>query len=285
MLTTLEATYYRAVAALYARRLGDGARGVQRGVRVRGVGRGQRHQVQVVRHPRAPLARGARLRQGEGPARPVDALLAERQRHGAGAGAEGAELVRARRITTTRCISSRKRSALFDENKPFFNSYFFRNALLFCGAIHFDRQRLRAGRVVLPAAWSATSTRARSTSSTRSRTSAASTTPQERYQDAVSVVREGRADPPLQRERVRRRHLVLDRPLPPAAERRRAPRASTSRRSPPPTCATRRSRRRSSCCSASHDLRRVRSAGHDGAPGGRRSAAGGVARSNTPRRR
>lgn len=29
---------------------------------------------------------------------------------------------------------------LFDENKPFFNSYFFRNALLFCGAIHFDRR-------------------------------------------------------------------------------------------------------------------------------------------------
>src|SRR5687767_12243238 len=28
---------------------------------------------------------------------------------------------------------------LFDENKPFFNSYFYRNALLFCGAIHFDR--------------------------------------------------------------------------------------------------------------------------------------------------
>jgi tetratricopeptide (TPR) repeat protein len=30
--------------------------------------------------------------------------------------------------------------ALFDENKPFFNAYFFRNALLFCGAIHFDRR-------------------------------------------------------------------------------------------------------------------------------------------------
>jgi tetratricopeptide (TPR) repeat protein len=30
--------------------------------------------------------------------------------------------------------------ALFDENKPFFNSYFFRNALLFCGAIYFDRR-------------------------------------------------------------------------------------------------------------------------------------------------
>ncbi|HYC58582.1 MAG TPA: tetratricopeptide repeat protein [Thermoanaerobaculia bacterium] len=29
---------------------------------------------------------------------------------------------------------------LFDENKPFFNSYFYRNALLFCGAIHFDRR-------------------------------------------------------------------------------------------------------------------------------------------------
>jgi tetratricopeptide (TPR) repeat protein len=29
---------------------------------------------------------------------------------------------------------------LFDENKPFFNSYFFRNALLFCGAIYFDRR-------------------------------------------------------------------------------------------------------------------------------------------------
>lgn len=29
---------------------------------------------------------------------------------------------------------------LFDADKPFFNSYFFRNALLFCGAIHFDRR-------------------------------------------------------------------------------------------------------------------------------------------------
>jgi tetratricopeptide (TPR) repeat protein len=29
--------------------------------------------------------------------------------------------------------------ALFDPNQPFFNSYFFRNALLFCGAIYFDR--------------------------------------------------------------------------------------------------------------------------------------------------
>ena len=30
--------------------------------------------------------------------------------------------------------------SLFDENKPFFNSYFYRNALLFCGAIYFDRK-------------------------------------------------------------------------------------------------------------------------------------------------
>jgi tetratricopeptide (TPR) repeat protein len=30
--------------------------------------------------------------------------------------------------------------SLFDEEKPFFNSYFFRNALLFCGAIYFDRR-------------------------------------------------------------------------------------------------------------------------------------------------
>ena len=30
---------------------------------------------------------------------------------------------------------------LFDPNQPFFNSYFHRNALLFCGAIHFDRQQ------------------------------------------------------------------------------------------------------------------------------------------------
>ena len=29
---------------------------------------------------------------------------------------------------------------LFDLNQPFFNSYFFRNALLFCGAIFFDRK-------------------------------------------------------------------------------------------------------------------------------------------------
>ena len=30
--------------------------------------------------------------------------------------------------------------ALFDPNQPFFNSYFYRNSLLFCGAIHFDRR-------------------------------------------------------------------------------------------------------------------------------------------------
>ena len=29
---------------------------------------------------------------------------------------------------------------LFDSEQPFFNSYFYRNALLFCGAIHFDRR-------------------------------------------------------------------------------------------------------------------------------------------------
>jgi len=29
---------------------------------------------------------------------------------------------------------------LFDHNEPFFNSYFYRNALLFCGAIYFDRK-------------------------------------------------------------------------------------------------------------------------------------------------
>jgi tetratricopeptide (TPR) repeat protein len=29
---------------------------------------------------------------------------------------------------------------LFNPNQPFFNSYFFRNALLFCGAIYFDRK-------------------------------------------------------------------------------------------------------------------------------------------------
>jgi tetratricopeptide (TPR) repeat protein len=29
---------------------------------------------------------------------------------------------------------------LFDANQPYFNSYFFRNALLFCGAIHFDNR-------------------------------------------------------------------------------------------------------------------------------------------------
>jgi tetratricopeptide (TPR) repeat protein len=31
---------------------------------------------------------------------------------------------------------------LFDPNRPLFNSYFFRNALLFCGAIYFDRRDL-----------------------------------------------------------------------------------------------------------------------------------------------
>lgn len=35
---------------------------------------------------------------------------------------------------------------LFDPNEPFFNSYFFRNALLFCGAIQFDRRDYAAAR-------------------------------------------------------------------------------------------------------------------------------------------
>jgi tetratricopeptide (TPR) repeat protein len=30
---------------------------------------------------------------------------------------------------------------LFEREQPFFNSYFFRNALLFCGSIHFDRKQ------------------------------------------------------------------------------------------------------------------------------------------------
>src|ERR1051326_6142316 len=30
--------------------------------------------------------------------------------------------------------------ALFDPNQPFFNSYFYRNSLLFCGAVYFDRR-------------------------------------------------------------------------------------------------------------------------------------------------
>ena len=33
---------------------------------------------------------------------------------------------------------------LFDANEPFFNSYFHRNALLFCGAILYDRRDYRA---------------------------------------------------------------------------------------------------------------------------------------------
>ena len=32
---------------------------------------------------------------------------------------------------------------LFDRNAPFFNSYFYRNALLFCGAIYYDRKDYR----------------------------------------------------------------------------------------------------------------------------------------------
>jgi len=36
--------------------------------------------------------------------------------------------------------------ALFNANQPFFNSYFYRNALLFCGAIHFDRRELEESR-------------------------------------------------------------------------------------------------------------------------------------------
>ena len=64
---------------------------------------------------------------------------------------------------------------LFDVNQPFFNSYFFRNALLFCGAIHFDSRDYVSAEPYYRRCWR-TSSRALTTISTPSRTSAASPT-------------------------------------------------------------------------------------------------------------
>ena len=150
VLTNLEATYYRAVAALYAGDVATARDGVHGGVRVRGVRRGERHQVQVVRDPRPPLARGARLR------------------------------ARRRSCTTSRCATRRTTTSprrrwrskalnsyalgehdealhlfqeslqLFDPTQPFFNSYFYpqRAALLRRDPLRSPRLRRRGD--VLP---------------------------------------------------------------------------------------------------------------------------------------
>jgi tetratricopeptide (TPR) repeat protein len=95
---------------------------------------------------------------------------------------------------------------LFDHNEPFFNSYFYRNALLFCGAIYFDRKDYAPAEELYKRALE--------------------TVDQNSYDhfDALSHLgrpvrrsrrraRESRADASIDGERVRRRHLVLDRSL------------------------------------------------------------------------
>ena len=62
---------------------------------------------------------------------------------------------------------------LFDADQPFFNSYFFRNALLFRGAIYFDRKQYDKVEE-FTGACSTTSSSIRPTPSTRSRTWAGS---------------------------------------------------------------------------------------------------------------
>ncbi len=142
---------------------------------------------------------------------------------------------------------------LFDENKPFFNSYFFRNALLFCGAIYFDRRDFENAESFyrrVAANVDQSSFDYFDALSHLGRIQYAG----ERYDEAVSSFERA-----VQTHRFSENEYVVDTWFWIARCHLRQNDAgqATWRRSPPPTCAMRRSRRRWSCCSESHDSRTV----------------------------
>lgn len=140
VLTTLEATYYRAVAALYAGDLARAREGFSAACASEESDEANdiKYKSYVIlghlSHEEADYAKAKELHEKSLRYSPNDNVTAQAlalkalNSYALGDHEEALHLFR-------------EALTLFDENKPFFNSYFYRNALLFCGAIHFDRKQ------------------------------------------------------------------------------------------------------------------------------------------------
>jgi tetratricopeptide (TPR) repeat protein len=140
VLTTLEATYYRAVAALYAGELGKAREGFSAACASEESDEANdiKYKSYVIlghlSHEEADYAKAKELHEQSMRYSPNDNVTAQAlalkalNSYALGDHDDALHLFQ-------------ESLQLFDENKPFFNSYFFRNALLFCGAIYFDRKQ------------------------------------------------------------------------------------------------------------------------------------------------
>jgi tetratricopeptide (TPR) repeat protein len=140
VLTTLEAIYYRAVAALYAGELGRAREGFSAACASEESDEANdiKYKSYVIlghlSHEEADYAKAKDLHDQSMRYSPNDNVTAQAlalkalNSYALGDHDDALHLFQ-------------ESLALFDENKPFFNSYFFRNALLFCGAIYFDRKQ------------------------------------------------------------------------------------------------------------------------------------------------
>lgn len=140
VLTSLEATYYRAVAALYAGELGKAREGFSAACASEESDEANdiKYKSYVIlghlSHEEADYAKAKELHEQSLRYSPNDNVTAQ-------ALALKALNAYALQDFDDALHLFQEALTLFDENKPFFNSYFFRNALLFCGAIHFDRRQ------------------------------------------------------------------------------------------------------------------------------------------------
>ncbi len=139
VLTSLEATYYRAVAALYAGELGKAREGFSAACASEESDEANdiKYKSYVIlghlSHEEADYAKAKELHEQSLRYSPNDNVTAQ-------ALALKALNAYALHDFDDALHLFQEALTLFDENKPFFNSYFYRNALLFCGAIYFDRR-------------------------------------------------------------------------------------------------------------------------------------------------
>ncbi|MDQ3280962.1 MAG: tetratricopeptide repeat protein [Acidobacteriota bacterium] len=139
ILTTLESTYYRAVAALYAGDLAKAREGFSAACASEESDEANdiKYKSYVIlghlSHEEADYVKAKELHEQSMRYSPNDNVTAQ-------ALALKALNAYALQDHDDALHLFQEALGLFDENKPFFNSYFFRNALLFCGAIFFDRR-------------------------------------------------------------------------------------------------------------------------------------------------
>src|SRR5437667_124551 len=139
VLTTLEATYYRAVAALYAGELGRAADGFREACASE-----ESDEANDIKYKSYVLL--GHLSHEERDYAKAKELHDQSLRYSANNNVTAQALALA--ALNAYALAEHDEALhlfqeslqLFDPAQPFFNSYFFRNALLFCAGIHFDRR-------------------------------------------------------------------------------------------------------------------------------------------------